>query len=82
MVRKIQHTMPPIGTILMHQTRGKGAENQILFAEIVKADNRAGVGILYDKKIYGTMSAAAYAAGGYSVDGWMYWKVKRKLKRG
>ena len=72
----IQHVLPPVGTVLRHEIRRKGGNN-ILLAKIVKTDSKAGKGILYDDKIYDNMTTAARAAGGYVVNGWVYWKIEK-----
>ena len=66
--RVIKHEMPPIGTRLKGRTRG-----QDVYAEIVSVGDR--IGILFDNKVYTSMSAAAKAATGNSTDGWLFWKV-------
>jgi len=78
--QQIQHVFPRIGTVLRHETRRKGVKN-ILLAKIVKTDSKTGKGILYGDKIYDNMTDAARAAGGYSVNGWVYWKIGRNKKR-
>lgn len=78
MRKKIQHVMPPIGTILIHKTRGKGKENETLNAKVIKTESKTGVGILVGNKTYASMTGAACAASGYNVDGWIYWKIKKK----
>ena len=68
--RKVEHEMPPVGTRLRGQTKG-----QQVFASIVVADTKSGVGILFDGVVYRSMSAAARAATGNSTDGWLFWKL-------
>jgi len=73
-MKKIQHEMPVIGTKLIHKTRRKGEVSKQIVANVVETGSKNKMGILYNGQIYKTMSAAARAAGGYMVDGWIYWK--------
>lgn len=69
--RRVVHQMPPAGTRLRGKTKG-----QEFHAEVVELSNgKAGVGILFKGKVYRSMSGAARAATGHSVDGWLFWKV-------
>lgn len=67
--RKIKHEMPRVGTKLKGRIHGEE-----VFAEVVSL--RGGkVGILFGDIVYRSMSAAAGAATGNSVDGWLFWKA-------
>lgn len=70
--RKTKHEMPNVGSKL----RGKICGEEV-FAEVV---SRGGgeVGILFGGIVYRSMSAAAGAATGNSMDGWLFWKVISK----
>jgi len=72
------HKMPPAGTVLVHKTRPRSGKGVILYAKVVQMSPESGIGIFYSGQIYKTMSAAARAAGGYMVDGWLYWKQEKK----
>lgn len=67
---KIIRDIPLIGT----QMRGlyKGATYS---AEVVRADSETGTAILFDGKLYNSMSAAAYAVTHYYVNGWKFWQM-------
>lgn len=68
---KIQHKIPPVGAKLAGRTRG-----QYVFAEVVQAETKTSVGILFDGTVYESMSGAARAATGYSINGWVFWKSR------
>lgn len=67
--RKIKHEMPKVGSKL----KGRVREEEV-FAEVVSLKD-GGVGILFGGIVYRSMSAAAGAATGNSVYGWLFWKT-------
>ena len=69
MPKKIKHEMPPVGTRLKGRTKGND-----VYAEIVSREKDT-VGILFNGVVYDSMSAAARAATGWSIDGWLFWKI-------
>lgn len=68
--RKIVHEWPPVGTKLIGRSRKKEVH-----AEVVNSKTKTGKAILFKNKTYSSMSGAAYAATGYSVGGWIFWKI-------
>ena len=71
MRQRIAHDMPAPGTRLKGRTKGRDE-----YAEVVKDPRtKSGIGILYRGKIYSSMSAAAMAATGHSINGWIFWRV-------
>ena len=55
------------------RNRRKGKE---FYAVIVDSKTtKAGKGIKYGNIIYGSMTAAANAVAGGSIDGWLFWKT-------
>ena len=79
----IRHQMLEIGAELIHQTRPKEGPRKILNATVIditpgiKKGSKSHIFIRYDGKIYQSISAAARAASGYTVDGWDYWKIQK-----
>jgi len=75
--------MLDIGEELIHQTRPKHGPSKILDATVIditpgiKRGANNHIFIRYDGKIYQSISAAARAASGYTVDGWDYWKIQK-----
>lgn len=69
--QKITHEMPPVGTRLRGKVRGRE-----VYAEIISnPESKAGKSILFEGNIYHSMTAAAQAVTGYSVNGWRFWEI-------
>jgi len=64
----VARAFPPAGTILVGRYHGKGHR-----AAIVERDGRLVVKVGRDA--YGSLSAAAQAITGSSVNGWRFWTV-------
>lgn len=67
--QKLERKLPPIRTRLIGRFMG-----QEHHAEIVAAPNlKEGRGILYEGRLFGTMTAAAKEITKKSVNGWRFW---------
>ena len=66
--RKIEHQMPEVDSKLTGRAHGRD-----VYANVVSLEDGS-IGILFNGKVYRSMSAAAIAAANYSVDGWRFWK--------
>ena len=75
---KTAHDMPPLGTQLRGRTKGKDVYAQVVSDPATKT----GLGILFECKSYRSMSGAARAATGHSVNGWQFWKVHKGASSG
>ena len=65
--------MPPLGTQLRGRTKGNDVYAQVVSDPATKT----GLGILFECKFYRSMSGAARAATGHSINGWQFWKCIR-----
>lgn len=70
---KIVHEWLPDGTKLRGRSRKKE-----FYAEVVSSKTKTGKARLFNNKMCESMSGAARAATGYSVDGWIFWKTRSK----
>jgi len=71
---KIRRELPPMGTMLVGKFKG-----QVYNAEIVVSStehNRRLISI--QGREFSSLSAAAVAVTGHSVNGWVFWKLKDK----
>jgi len=66
----IERKLPPIGTNLKGKSMGRE-----YFAKVVDAPHlKEGRGILYQGKIFSSMTAAAKEITKQSVNGWRFWR--------
>ena len=70
--QKIDRELPPTGTTLTGRFKGQTYSATIVEAE----DSPTGKAVEYDGKRYASLSAAAKAITGNSVNGWRFWKVE------
>ena len=69
--QKIARDLPALGTTLTGRFKG-----QIYSATIVQAgDSPTGKTVEYDSKRYASLSAAAKAVTGHSINGWLFWNI-------
>jgi hypothetical protein len=73
-IRKRQkRSLPPVGTVLTH--RFSLSTKQTIVATIVEASQfPEGKGVKLGDKVYRSLSGAAQAATGTSLNGWIFWK--------
>ena len=78
MKKKIKRELPAIGTELFHFYYGKIIQT----AKIVKdGSSLSGKALDFNGKKYESLSAAAGAITGKSVNGWIFWKINKNYKR-
>ncbi len=67
--KKIARQLPPVGTIFTARHRG-----QPHTAVIVEAKGRpAGRAVKYGDQLFASLSGAAKAVTGHSINGWVFW---------
>ena len=69
--QKIARKLPPAGTTLTGRFKGQTYSATIVEAE----DVPAGRTVEYDGERYPSLSAAAKAITGHSINGWLFWQA-------
>lgn len=71
--KRKKRSLPSVGTVLTH--RFSLSTKQVIVATIVEAPQLPeGKGVKLDNKVYRSLSGAAQAATGTSLNGWIFWK--------
>ena len=70
--RRYDRQLPPIGTVLTHEFRGRGGKRVV--ATVVEAQGfPEGRSVRLDGKLYRSLSAAAASLTGRPTNGWTFW---------
>lgn len=70
--RRIERSLPPVGTILRASRSGMKYEAPVVSAPELKG----GKGVRLGNKVYGSLSGAARAITGNMVNGWKFWQIE------
>jgi hypothetical protein len=70
--QKIARDLPAVGTTLSARFKGQTYSATIVAAE----DSPTGRAVEYDDERYHSLSAAAKAVTGHSINGWLFWRAR------